>query len=154
MDKTVKFTLEDKGINNKEKKLNFIVERLKPFEQFNLILKIISIIAKGNTTNSSQVEQALHNVFQTGTEIDGADKLKKDVAPLKLILDAIKGALAELSEKDRDWLINELLKNTKIDCGNSFIIPATSDELNERLSSFQPIFKLLSQLVKINLGFL
>lgn len=149
MEKIVTFTLEDKGINNKEKRLNFIIERLKPFEQFNLIIKIISIVSKGNATS----EQTLHNLFQTGKEVEGAGKAE-NVVPMKLILDMIKGALAELSDKDRDWLINELLKNIKIDCGQGYIVHASQTELDERCHSFQPIFKLLQQAVKINLGFL
>lgn len=149
MEKIVTFTLEDKGIKNKEQRLNFIAERLKPFEQFNLILKIISIVAKGNSNS----EQALHNIFQTGKEVENV-KSEKDIIPLKLILDGIKGALAELSDIDRDYLINQLLKNTKIDCGQSYIVQANQEELNKRCSSFQPIFKLLKQAVKINFGFL
>ncbi len=152
MEKIVTFSIEDKGII--KGRLDFIVERLKPFEQFNLILKIISIIAKGGAGNSAQLEQTLHNVFQTGKEVDGVKDMANDIAPFKLILDAIKGALAELSEKDRDWLISELLKNVKIDCGNSLTFKATTEELDNRCTSFQPIFKLLQQLVKVNLGFL
>lgn len=149
MDKIVTYSFDDKG-----KKINFIIERLKPFEQFNLILKIISIIAKGNKENSDHVEQTLHNLFQTGKDLKGSEKVKNDAAPFKLVIDALKGALAELSDKDRDWLINELLKNTKIDRGNNYVVQATCDELDSLLSGFQAIFKLLSQLVKINLGFL
>lgn len=157
MEKTIRFSIEHKDIVqniNKEHKLDLIVERLKPFEQLNLILKIISIIAKGHSTNSAQVEQALHNIFQTGKEINDANKEKSELSSLRLIIDAIKGALAELSDKDRDWLISELLKNVKIDAGQSYIVAANQEELNSRCTSFQPIFKLLAQLVKINLGFL
>jgi len=154
MEKIITFTIEHKGINKENNhKLNFIVERLKPFEQFNLIMRIISIISKGHH-DSEKVEQILHNTFQTGKKIE---KLGKDteVNSLQLILDALKGALAELSDKDRDFLVNELLKNVKIDTGHPTLkLDATIEELNQRLDTFHPIFKLLAQVLKVNLGFL
>lgn len=140
-------------IKDGENTIKFIADRLAPFEQFNLILKVIGIVAKGSQTNTKQVEQVLHNVFQTGTVVEGV-KSDIDVNTFALILDAIKGALATLSEEDRDWLLFELLKNVKIDCGQSYIVKATIEELNKRLSGFKPILKLLTELVKINLGFL
>lgn len=149
MNKIVEFSIQDKG-----KEVKFIAERLKPFEQFNLIMKIISVVAKGGNGNNLHVEQALHNLFQTGKNVEIKEKLKEDFTPFKLILEAIKGALAQLSEEDRDWMITELLKNVKIDCGASYIVKATQEELNSRLSGFQAIFELLKELVKINLGFL
>lgn len=148
MQKEIKFTIKDE-----KNELNFIAIRLAPFEQFNLILKIIGIVAKGSIANSAQVEQVLHNVFQTGKEIEDSAK-NVDINSVTLILDAVKGALATLSDEDRDWLLNELLKNVKLDCGQSYIIQATKEELNNRLSGFKPILKLLTELVKINLGFL
>lgn len=147
MQKEFKFSIQDN-----DKKINFIVNRLAPFEQFNLILKLIGIVSKGSLTNTAQVEQVLHNVFQTGKEVENADS-KVDVNTFTLILDAIKGALATLTEHDRDWLLTELLKNVKIE-KESYLIPATIEELNSQLSGFRPILKLLTELVKINLGFL
>ena len=143
----------DFSFQDKDKELKFLVQRLKPFEQFNFMLRVISIISKGASSNTAEVEQILHNVLQTGKEVEGAKQLKNDVQPIKLLLDAIKGALAQLEDKDRDWLIKELLKNVKIVDG-IIKIPATIDELNTRLSGFQPVFKLLIELVKLNLGFL
>ena len=90
---------------------------------------------------------------KTGKEVENV-KSKADVNTFALILDAIKGAIAALSDNDRDWLLTELLKNVKIDKGQSYIITATIDELNNELSGFKPILKLLTELVKINLGFL
>lgn len=148
MQKEFKFSIQDN-----EKIINFIANRLAPFEQFNLILKLIGIVSKGSLTNTAQVEQVLHNVFQTGKEVENADS-KVDVNTFTLILDAIKGALATLSEHDRDWLLTELLKNVKIDKGQSYIVNATIEELNSQLSGFRPILKLLTELIKINLGFL
>jgi hypothetical protein len=148
MQKEFKFSIQDN-----EKTLNFIAIRLEPFEQWNFILRIIGIVSKGSLTNSAQVEQVLHNIFQTGKEVENV-KSKADVNTFALVLDAIKGALATLSDNDRDWLLTELLKNVKIDKGQSYIITATIDELNNELSGFKPIFKLLAELVKINLGFL
>lgn len=154
MEKIITFSIEHKSISKEmNHKLNFIVERLKPFEQLNLILKIISIIAKGHS-ESAQIEQALHNIFQTGQQVEQS-KEKAEFSSLQLIIDAVKGALASLSDTDRDWLINELLKNVKLDTGHPTLKPkATVEELNERCDSFHPIFKLLSELIKINLGFL
>lgn len=148
MQKEFKFSIQDN-----EKIINFIANRLAPFEQFNLILKLIGIVSKGSLTNTAQVEQVLHNVFQTGKEVENADS-KVDVNTFTLILDAIKGALATLSEHDRDWLLTELLKNVKIDKGQNYIVNATIEELNSQLSGFRPILKLLTELIKINLGFL
>lgn len=148
MQKEFKFSIQDN-----EKIINFIANRLAPFEQFNLILKLIGIVSKGSLTNTAQVEQVLHNVFQTGKEVENADS-KVDVNTFTLILDAIKGALATLNEHDRDWLLTELLKNVKIDKGQNYIVNATIEELNSQLSGFRPILKLLTELIKINLGFL
>lgn len=147
MQKEFKFSIQDE-----KNTLNFIALRLEPFEQFDLILKVIGIVAKGSLSNSAQVQQVLHNVFQTGKEVEDTSKI--DVNSFALILDAIKGALASLSGEDRDWLLSELLKNVKLDCGQSYIVQATREELNKRLSGFRPIIQLLTKLVKINLGFL
>ena len=141
------------AFKDKDKELKFSLERLKPFEQFNFILKIVSIISKGaKPSDTARVEQILHDVLQTGKQVDEAKPMKDEV-PITLLLDAVKGALGSLEEKDRDWLIKELLKNVKIHNG-PVIEDATIDLLNHRLSGFQPVFKLLIELVKVNLGFL
>lgn len=148
MDKIVEINIDDKGNN-----LKFFVKRLKPFEQCNLILRLISIISKGSVDFSSEVEQALHNVMQTGQQIEKTSTKNTNNTPFKLILDAFKGALASLSNDDRDWLINELLKNVTIDF-SGIKRKATIDELDTVMSGFQPVFKLMTELVKVNLGFL
>lgn len=70
-----------------------------------------------------------------------------------LILNAIKGAIATLSNKDRDELIATLINGLEIVESPVFKTPATLQELNVRLFNFQAIFKLLTELIKINLGF-
>ena len=148
MDKNFTF-----GIIDGENTVTFCGERLKPFEQFNLILRIIGIVAKGSKNSSPQVEQALHNVFQTGTTIE-TGKGTVNIDSFTLILDAIKGALSSLSDDDRDWLLKQLLKNVQIQAGTALKVDATIDEINDRFSGFQPIIRLLIHLVKVNLGFL
>lgn len=148
------------SIVDKEKTHRFKAKRLAPFAQFNFILKIISIISKGGGVNSAKVEQFLHDAFSTGVQVEGGQK-KVDASPLNLILDAIKGGLAELSDADRDLIISTLLKGCSI-CDSSeeglkkgfvHFVPATIQELNEKVSGFKPIIEILAQLVKINLGF-
>lgn len=133
--------------------VTFIITRLKPFEQFNLILKIISIIAKGaKESDKVKVEKSLHSILNTGKNFD--DNISGDLLSLNMLLDAIKGALSSLSDNDRDWLVAELLKNVKIDCGNNYIVKATQEEIDQRISGYSGIFKLLIEIAKINLGFL
>ena len=154
MKKNFTFTMQHDDINTDNKQLNFIVERLEPWEQFNLIIKIISIVANGHMTQSPMVEQILHNFFQTGVVVSDANKEEVGKKAFAVLIEAIKGALGSLLDSDRDFLISELLKNVKIDRGNKYIVQATKEELNGWFTSFKPIFKLIAQLVKINFGFL
>jgi hypothetical protein len=131
----------------------FEIERLSPSKQFNLVLKVIGIIAKSNQDYSGQIQQALHNQLQTGETFDISNEQKFEGDTLTLLLSAVKGALSSLSDTDRDYLINSLLSNVKIYPNPetpALSYTATMSELDKRFTSFMQIVKLLTEVVKIN----
>ena len=128
--------------------LKFEVTRLKPSEQFKLILKVIGLIAKGST-QSKRVEQLLHNQLGTGVEIDGLET-SQEANVMAQLFDAIKGAISTLTDADRDALITELLRNVHIVVTPELKYQASLDQLDKRCSSFVPIMKLLVEVAKIN----
>ena len=131
----------------------FEIDRLSPSRQFNLVLKVIGIIAKSNQDYSGQIQQALHNQLQTGETFDVSNEQKFEGDTLTLLLSAVKGALSSLSDTDRDYLINSLLSNVKIYPNPEvpdLCYTATMAELDKRFTSFMQIVKLLTEVVKIN----
>ena len=136
-----------------EKKVNFIAKRLLPKDQTFLMLKIIGMIAKGSITNSRLVEQALHNAIYTGVKISGAGKEKVEENSMgKIILEAVKGALANLSDEDRDYVFSELLKTVKIGENSQFDSVSWKD-LNFHFQTFVGPMKLFRELIDLNFGF-
>ena len=154
MAKIINFSIEDKNDEGEKVVINFVAKKLPATEQGCLILRIIGIIAKGAGDKvDAHLEQLLHNLFQTGHSVEGVKAGPDAASAGGLVLNAAKGAIATLSNKDRDELISTLIANVEIVESAVFKTPVTLQELNNRLSSFQAFFKLLLELIKINLGF-
>lgn len=152
--KIVNFSIEDKNDEGEKVVINFEAKKLSAIEQSFLILKIIGIIARGAGDKvDACLEQFLHDLFKTGYKVEGAKAITDVDGAGGLVLNAVKGAIATLSNKDRDELISSLIMKLEIVESAVFKTPATLQELNTRLFSFQAFFKLLMELVKINLGF-
>ena len=138
-------------ITEKDKTIEFEIERLKPSKQFNLLLKVIGVVAKGSNTASAQVTQVLHNQLKTGVDVPGKEQEQAwSGDSLTLILDAVKGALASLSDTDRDEITGTLLSNVKVVVTPELKRPATMDELDKRFTSFTSIIKLLKEVITAN----
>lgn len=154
MAKIVNFSIEDKNDEGEKVVVNFIAKKLPAVEQGFLVLKIIGIIARGAGDKVDvHLEQLLHDYFQTGHKVEGIKNNNYEERAGSLVLNAVKGALATLSTKDRDELINTLIVTVEFVESAVFKTPVTLQELNQRLSSFQAFFKFLGELIKINLGF-
>jgi hypothetical protein len=154
MAKIINFSIEDKNDEGEKVIINFVAKKLPAVEQGFLILRIIGIIAKGAGDRvDSYVEQILHNLFQTGHQVDGVKNGIDTASAGGLVLNAVKGAVATLSNKDRDDLIATLIAGVEIAESAHFKTPVTIQELNQRLFSFQAFFKLILELIKVNLGF-
>lgn len=136
-------------IKDGDNEFNFEVERIKPSSQFNLLLKVIGLAAKGSLVAPKQVEALLHNALKTGVQVDTTGEVKYDGEVSTMFVDAIKGAIATLEDKDRDYLINALLERvTLVNAAGRF--KATTEELDKRFSSFVPLFTLLREVATIN----
>lgn len=152
--KIVNFSIEDKNDEGEKVVINFAAKKLSAIDASFLVIKIMGIVAKGSTGKvDDYLEQVLHNLFQTGHTVEGLKSGSDEALVGGIVLTAAKGALASLSNKDRDDLISTLIAGLEIVESVSFKTPATLQELNHRLSSFQAFFKLLMELIKINLGF-
>lgn len=154
MAKIVNFSIEDKNDEGEKVVINFVAKKLPAIDQGFLVIRIIGIIAKGAGDKvDAHLEQLLHNLFQTGHQVDGVKGGLNEASAGGLILNAAKGAIATLSNKDRDDLIATLISGVEIVESTIFKTPVTIQELNQRLSGFQAFFKLMLELIKINLGF-
>ena len=137
--------------NNNEFK--FYAPKLKAFKQLDVIMDIIRIVARGSVTNKLEVEQILNNLFQTGAKIEGVDN-KIETPAITLLVDAIKGALANLDGDTLNTLLNKLMFGLTIEIGNNQVIKATKEELDNRFSSWKSLLQLTKELIRHNLGFL
>jgi hypothetical protein len=154
MIEAITFSIEETDRKGEKKKIDFSVTQFSAIEQSFLILKIIAIVARGtNSDVDLQIEQALHNAFRTGHNVEGLKANPSLDSQFGLLLNAVKGAISVLSDKDRDELISKLLTGVKIIDSSVFQTTASLAEINKRFTGFQSVFKLLMELFKIHLGF-
>jgi len=152
--KIVNFSIEDKNEDGEKVVINFVTKKMSSVEAGFLVIKIIGIVARGAGDRvDAYLEQILHNLFQTGYTVEGVKNTTDAGSVGGVVLSAVKGAIATLSNKDRDELISTLITGVEIIESAVFKTPVTLQELNTRLCSFQAFFKLIFELIKINLGF-
>jgi hypothetical protein len=137
----------------------FYAPKLKAFKQLDVMTDIIRIIARGSASNKKEVEQVLNNLLQTGVKVEGADKKEGadkniEVPVITLLIDAIKGALANLDSETLELLLSKLMNGLTIDIGNNKVVPATHELLDEKLESWKSLVQLTRELIRLNLGFL
>ena len=131
----------------------FIITKLAPSKQKNLLFKIAQMMCKGSLSYPKSVENLINNRLQTGVTVDNSaeDIAGKTVG--EILLDAVKGSIATMSESDRDSLIASLLECVKVQPNAevpSLLYPATDVELDKRLSDGLQYFKLIGEVIKIN----
>ena len=142
------FTIIDNGVEFK-----FYAPKKKAFKQLDVIMDIIRIVARGSISNKLEVEQIVNNLFQTGVKVEGVNT-NIEIPAITLLVDAIKGALANLDGDTLDVLLNKLMVGLTIDVGDNKIVKATRDELDSRFTSWKSLLQLTRELIRHNLGFL
>lgn len=147
------FDIKELVIIEGDKEFKLYAPKLKAFKQLQVILDIIKIVARGSVSNKLEVEQILNNLFQTGVKVEGADT-KIEVPAITLLIDAIKGALANLDDEAFDSLLNKLMVGLTIDDGAGRAIKATREELDNKFTSWKSLLQVMKELIRHNLGFL
>lgn len=143
-------------IKEKEKTFYFLLQKLTPWQQTDLMAELVKIICKGSPNNSKDVEQALHLIMQSQHVVEEADKKKVNTEAIHLVIQAIKGALASLSKPDRDQIFRMLLSNLKIDIskeGKGSYMAASLENLDQYFDTYWGILSLLKEAFMFNLGF-
>ena len=137
--------------NNKEFK--FYAPKLKVSQQIAIIIKIINLVANGSITNKLEVAQILHNMFQTGVKVEGANDNNK-IPAMTMLFEAIKGTLANLDEQSfNDLFYNKLIIGLTIDDGTGKAIKVTKEELDNKFTDWKSVGLIFIELVRYNLGF-
>ena len=143
--------------NTNNEIINFQTARLTATQQFNVITKLIQILAKGSGCNSKVVEQLFNNYAQTGVEVDlnndEKTKITDTTKTVGLFVDAIRNGIANLQDDEKDWLLKTLLKNTFIVIDGGGLLPCTNDNLDMRFDNFKQMIVLYKELVAFNFGF-
>lgn len=130
--------------------ISFNIGRILPSKQKDMIFKVVKMLCKSDSHDTRQVEQFIHNSLQTGVVVDNSTINNDSI--FTLLLNAVKNAIANLSDIEHNQLVTDLLAVVQIipNPNDSKVLPATIENLDQVLKNGLQFYHLLLEVAKAN----
>ncbi|RTK96087.1 MAG: hypothetical protein EKK64_05000 [Neisseriaceae bacterium] len=149
----------DTKIKDGANELDLVITQFSATETVLFLNKLLSMLSRAKsvpTENIGLVKQAINNVMQTGVKAEDVSEVRMELLGeevFPMMIDVIKGAIAESSEDDQLIIMEKILNQVKLRQATEFI-PLSLRSIDNYVSNGMTIYKICGAVIKFNFGFL